>query len=114
MKGHDGHELPEGSAGEEELFALSMIWGLTEISRRELPFIIDTPLARFDTRHRNNIVNCYFPKASKQVIILSQDTEIDEKWYEAIKPYIAKSFLLAFDSGTRTTSIVENRYFEFN
>ena len=114
MKGHDGHELPEGSAGEEELFALSMIWGLTEISRRELPFIIDTPLARFDTRHRNNIVNYYFPKASKQVIILSQDTEIDEKWYEAIKPYIAKSFLLDFDSRTKTTSIVENRYFEFN
>jgi len=114
MKGKDGNELPEGSAGENELFALSMIWGLTEISRRELPFIIDTPLARFDKRHRHKIVKSYFPNASKQVIILSTDTEIGDEWYEITKPYVAKSFLLDFDSETETTKILENRYFEFH
>ncbi len=114
IKGSDGYILPEGSAGENELFALSMIWALAVISRRDLPFIIDTPLARFDTKHRENIVKSYFPDASKQIVILSQDTEIDEKWYNTIRPYVAKSFLLDFNSKKRTSTILENQYFNFN
>jgi len=113
MKGKDGNELPDGSAGESEIFALSMIYGLAEISRRNLPFIIDTPFGRLDSPHRDNIVSRYFPKISHQVIIFSSDTELNEKWYGAIEPYVAKSFLLEFDRQTKTTNIFENRYFKF-
>lgn len=113
MKGKDGNELPDGSAGESEIFALSMIYGLAEISRRNLPFIIDTPFGRLDSPHRDNIVSRYFPKISHQVIIFSSDTELNEKWYRAIEPYVAKSFLLEFDKQTKTTTISENRYFKF-
>lgn len=113
MKGKDGNELPDGSAGESEIFALSMIYGLAEISRRNLPFIIDTPFGRLDSPHRDNIVSRYFPKISYQVIVFSSDTELNEKWYRAIEPYVAKSFLLEFDRQTKTTNISENCYFKF-
>jgi len=117
MKDNNGNELPDGSAGESEIFALSMIYGLAEISRRNLPFIIDTPFGRLDSPHRDNIVSHYFPKISHQVIVFSSDTELNEKWYRAIEPYVAKSFLLEFDKQTKTTNISENRYcitpFEF-
>jgi DNA sulfur modification protein DndD len=36
-----------------------------------LPAIIDTPMARLDARHREHLVERYFPNASHQVIILS-------------------------------------------
>jgi len=113
MKDNNGNELPDGSAGESEIFALSMIYGLAEISRRNLPFIIDTPFGRLDSPHRDNIVSHYFPKISHQVIVFSSDTELNEKWYRAIEPYVAKSFLLEFDKQTKTTNISENRYFKF-
>lgn len=113
MKGKDSNELPDGSAGESEIFALSMIYGLAKISRRNLPFIIDTPFGRLDSPHRDNITTRYFPVISDQVIIFSSDTEINQKWYKAIVPHIAKSFLLEFDGRTKTTTISENRYFKF-
>ena len=51
-----------------------------------LPIIIDTPLSRLDSAHRDNIVNNYFPNAGEQVIILSTDTEIDKDYYRKLEP----------------------------
>jgi DNA sulfur modification protein DndD len=43
---------------------------LAQTSELKLPIIIDTPLSRLDSTHRDNIVNNYFPNAGEQVIIL--------------------------------------------
>jgi DNA sulfur modification protein DndD len=40
-----------------------------------LPAVIDTPMARLDSAHRQNLVERYFPHASHQVIVLSTDSE---------------------------------------
>lgn len=86
----------ELSAGEKQIYAVSMLWALAKISGRPLPMIIDTPLARLDADHRGLLSQYYFPKASHQVLILSTDTEIDDRHFSALRPAIARSYELTF------------------
>ena len=78
------------SEGEKQMFATSILWALARTSGRSLPFIIDTPLARLDMDHRDNLVDEFFPVASHQTIILSTDSEITKPYYEKLKPFIRK------------------------
>lgn len=66
------------SAGEKQIYAISILEALGKTSGRKLPIIIDTPLGRLDSHHRDKLVENYFPTASHQVVILSTDTEIDK------------------------------------
>ena len=108
-----GEEVQSPSAGEREVFALSMLWGLAQISKRNLPVIIDTPLGRLDQSHRSNIVHNYFPRAGEQVIILSTDAEIDETWYKALRPSLVQEFALENDDFEEVTTIIADHYFDF-
>jgi DNA sulfur modification protein DndD len=85
------------SAGEKQIYAISMLWGLAKTSGRPLPVIIDTPLARLDSDHRSLLAGNYFPVASHQVIVLSTDTEVDRTYFDALKPSVAHSYHLTFD-----------------
>lgn len=98
------------SAGEKEIYAISLLWGLAKTSAYDLPVIVDTPLARLDVTHRSRIVENYFPEAGRQVIVLSTDAEIDQEYYNKLKPYIARSYHLNFDK-ERQWSTVEQGYF---
>lgn len=107
-----GHEIKKSglSAGEKEVFAVSLLWGLAQTSQLKLPIIIDTPLSRLDSTHRDNIVNNYFPNAGEQVIVLSTDTEIDTKYYRNLKSHLAGAAKLEFDHRQELTT-VKNGYF---
>ena len=98
------------SKGERQIFILSLYWAIIELSGQDIPFIIDTPYARIDANHRREISEKFFPNISKQVVILSTDEEINEEYYEIIKPYIAKEYLLMNDESQNRTT-VENHYF---
>lgn len=98
------------SAGEKEIYAISLLWGLAKTSAYDLPVIVDTPLARLDVTHRSRIVENYFPEACSQVVVLSTDAEIDQEYYNKLKPYIARSYHLNFDK-ERQWSTVEQGYF---
>lgn len=98
------------SKGERQIFILSLYWAIIELSGKDIPFIIDTPYARIDANHRKEISEKFFPSISKQVVILSTDEEINEEYYEIIKPYIAKEYLLINDESQNRTT-VEQRYF---
>ncbi|MDD1690521.1 MAG: DNA sulfur modification protein DndD [Methanoregula sp.] len=103
----DGHAIPKEllSAGEKEIFAVSLLWGLTLTSGRQLPFIIDTPLGRLDSEHRGNLVMDFFQNAGDQMIIFSTDTEIDKEYFRTLQPQIARAYHLDFDKKERHTSI---------
>lgn len=98
------------SAGERQVLATSILWGLSKISGRPIPLVIDTPLGRLDSNHRGNLVQRYFPSASHQVILLSTDEEIVNGYHEMLKPFISKSFLLEFDPKKKCSSIKESYF----
>jgi DNA sulfur modification protein DndD len=112
LTGGDGKTLPieRLSAGERQLLATSLLWGLARASGRPVPTIIDTPLGRLDSSHRKHLVERYFPNASHQVLLLSTDEEIVGKYYEALKPFTTRSYLLAHDEKSGQTNI-EKGYF---
>lgn len=103
----DGHPIPKDllSAGEKEIFAVSLLWGLTLTSGRQLPFIIDTPLGRLDSEHRGNLVMDFFQHAGDQMIIFSTDTEIDKEYFRVLQPHIARAYHLDYSKKDRITSI---------
>ena len=98
------------SAGEKQMYAISMLWGLAEVSRRPLPMVIDTPLGRLDGDHRSHLVEHYFPAASHQVIILSTDTEIDETYFNDLKPHLSHVYHLSYEESEGRT-VVNEGYF---
>jgi DNA sulfur modification protein DndD len=57
------------SAGEKELFAISLIWALCQSTDKKIPIVIDTPLSRFDSIHRSNVVKNYYPQAGVYTIL---------------------------------------------
>ena len=112
LTGSDGQPLPFNrlSAGERQLLATSLLWGLARASGRPIPKIIDTPLGRLDSSHRHHLVERYFPVASHQVILLSTDEEIAEEYHDGIRPYVARQYLLKHDDKLSRTTI-EPGYF---
>lgn len=100
------------SAGEKEVFAISLLWGLAQTSQLNLPIIIDTPLSRLDSVHRDNIVKSYFPYAAKQVIILSTDTEVDSNYFRNLEPSLSGAARLEFNKTNELTTITEGYFWE--
>lgn len=104
---HDrfGKTIPreELSAGEKQILAIAILWGLAKTSGRPLPVIIDTPLGRLDSDHRMNLVRNYFPHAGHQVILLSTDTEVDKSLFMELGPHISHCYHLVYDVEERRT-----------
>ncbi|MEI6181224.1 MAG: DNA sulfur modification protein DndD, partial [Chloroflexales bacterium] len=107
-----GDALPREqlSAGEKQIYAVAVLWALRLVSGRTLPMIVDTPLGRLDSEHRRQLVQCYFPQASHQVVLLSTDTEIDAALYADLQPAIARAYQLTYQPD-EASSRVEAGYF---
>ena len=101
------------SAGEKQIFAIALLWGLADVSGRPLPTVIDTPLGRLDSDHRNNLIQHYFPEVSHQVIILSTDTEVDRALYSDLSDSVSHAFRLDGAAGGNRT-VVREGYFWAN
>jgi DNA sulfur modification protein DndD len=101
------------SAGERQLLATALLWGLARASGRPIPTVIDTPLGRLDSSHRKHLVERYFPTASHQVLLLSTDEEIVGPYHNALKPSVTRHYLLAHDETLGHTNI-EPGYFEYH
>lgn len=110
----DGNEVTKSSlsAGEKQLMVISLLWALAICSKRKLPVIIDTPLSRLDSNHRETLINSYFPHASEQTIILSTDSEITEEYYLMMKENVGDEFTLIYDDNSKSTSIRKGYFVE--
>ena len=108
----NGEVLPKTSlsAGERQLYAMSLLWALRSVSGRQLPIIVDTPMGRLDTDHRHTLLTEFFPHAAHQLVLLSTDTELDADGYELLSSSISRAYLLNFNMGKNCTE-VEERYF---
>jgi DNA sulfur modification protein DndD len=93
------------SAAEKQLFATAFIGAVSKLANRSLPFVIDTPVGRLDTRHRWNLVLKFLPKLSHQVILFSTDTEITGSLLRGLRPLVAKEYELADFNGGVTEPV---------
>ncbi|WP_310414615.1 DNA sulfur modification protein DndD, partial [Chamaesiphon sp. OTE_8_metabat_110] len=105
----EGKLLPKNrlSAGEKQLLAIALLWGLARVSGRQLPIAIDTPLGRLDSSHRTNLIERYFPAASQQVILLSTDTEVAETEVTNLRERgaITREYTLEHNSSEQRTQV---------
>ena len=101
------HQL---SAGENQLLAAAILWGLARTAGLPLPVVIDTPLGRLDSKHRSKLVEYYYPRASHQVLLLSTDEEIIKHRFDDLTPYVGRTYLLEYDESLDRTQAVEGYF----
>ncbi len=101
------------SAGEKQIFAISILEALAKTSGRKLPIIIDTPLGRLDSKHRSKLVENYFPTASHQVVILSTDTEIDQDYFKQLSPHISHVYEVEYFPDEGYSEYLKRNYFGY-
>ena len=101
----DENAIPKDllSKGEQQMFATGVLLALAKTSGKPLPFMIDTPLARLDVSHRDNMIEKFFPYASHQVVIFSTDSEISAEYYQQLLPYLSRSYAMEYLPGEGKT-----------
>lgn len=111
----NGKEITfDRSAGENQIFATALIAGLAKVSGVKAPMVVDTPLGRLDSKHRDNILKFWTADQTRQVILLSQDEEIDFHFYKEIADNVCKTYLLEHEDvgdGIGRTTAKEGKYF---
>lgn len=98
------------SNGEKQILIMALYHSLVQLCKYEIPFIIDTPFARIDTEHRENISKYFFRKLNGQVFILSTNEEINASHIKILSDKILATYMLKNEDNKRTT-IVKNEYF---
>lgn len=113
---HDGAliELPK-SSGESQLFVLSLVGALAEVTGYRVPLIVDTPLARLSEVHCDRLLDYWMSDPERQVILLAQDKEIGADDLPPLQKSLGKTYLLEHQQikqGVGETRAIEDRYFE--
>jgi DNA sulfur modification protein DndD len=101
--------LSELSAGERQLYALAVLWALRRVSNRQLPLVLDTPLARLDKDHRHRLLFDYFPKVSEQVILFVTDSELNRTLMTESEPFVARIYRLLYDQEREETRVQDDQ-----
>ena len=120
VKNHKGDtvDIVQLSAGEQQILATALLAGLASATSKLVPFVTDTPAGRLDESHRQNLLEFWTNgQQGRQIIILSQNTEITFDVYQSIKNKVSKVFLLRKqldELGFDETTVLENSYFGVN
>jgi DNA sulfur modification protein DndD len=102
--------LSSFSAGERHLFALALLWALRQTGGRQLPLVVDTPLARLDDVHRHKLIDDYVSSVSDQVLFFATDAELDDGLLSDAGTHLARVYRLRYDE-QREETVVTNRDF---
>jgi len=86
------------SSGERQILATSLMYAISKVADVDCFVCIDTPLARIDPGNRKEIIQVYYPSASKQVIILATESEIGDTEYSLLKNHLAKEYIIYSNS----------------
>ena len=100
----EGRPIAMGSlsAGMKQLMATALLWALSEVSGRQVPVVIDTPLARIDSENQDAILTEYYPHAAAQVIVLPTNSELDERKLRLISGHVYVAYRLTNPDGEHT------------
>lgn len=79
------------STGARQMISYSFIAGLNRFTARDAPVVIDTPFARLDPTHRQNLLE-YLPEFQDQIVILYQPSELTGSDIEIIEDYVADHY----------------------
>ena len=90
------------SAGERQIYILSILYGIIKLSKNKVPLVFDTLLGRLDHTHKTHIVDSFIKQCGEQVIILATDTEIDEEYLQLLKPLMNHYYKIDYNSVTNT------------
>jgi len=109
LQGADGHVLglDDFSAGERQLYAMALLWALRQVSGRQLPLVMDTPLARLDEVHRWRLMHDYMPVVSDQVLLFATDAELNAGLLAQAEPYLARVYCLDYDPQQEQTMVTK-------
>ncbi len=111
---HDtaGRDVAMGSisAGMKQIVATALLWALKGVSGKQLPMIIDTPLARIDMNHQYRLIDHYYPNVAKQLILLPTNSEIDPAKYKRIMPHVYREYCLTNDDGNSTAFVQKSMW----
>lgn len=99
------------SNGEKQIFIMALYRSLVELCNYEIPFVIDTPFARIDTEHRQNIAKHFFCELKGQVFILSTNEEINSTHVEIMRDKILAKYMLE-NTDNQKTVVLKDAYFE--
>lgn len=97
------------SNGEKQIFIMALYYSLIQLSGHDVPFVIDTPFARIDKEHRNNISKSFFSKLKGQIFILSTDEEINSDHVKILEKKISSTYML--ENVEDHTNVKQNSYF---
>ena len=98
------------SAGESQIYVIALYMSMIQLSRVNIPLIIDTPFGRVDEIHRTNLVDNFLKKITNETIILSTDEEIIGPLYNRISDAVACEYTITNSSQKGTH--VSNGYFK--
>jgi DNA sulfur modification protein DndD len=87
------------SAGLKQLAATALLWAMKDVSRIEMPLVIDTPLGRIDRENQDNMLINYYPEVASQVIILPTNSEIDAERFKLIENHVGPQFTIVNETG---------------
>jgi DNA sulfur modification protein DndD len=93
------------SAGERQIYALSLLYGMLKTSTKQVPLVFDTLLGRLDTSHKANILSQFLKTCGEQVIVLATDTEIGEDEEKLLAPFMAQHYKIEFDAELNSSVI---------
>lgn len=99
------------SAGEKQIFTQALFCAIGEVSGREFPMVIDTPLGRLDDAHRVNVLR-HLVKREGQVFLISTDTEVVGEYLEVIQARVSKSYIIHNEvrEGIAVSSVLEGYF----
>ncbi len=100
-----GNIFDHKGAGVAQVIAISLILALARSAALPSALVLDTPFARLDETHRDNILS-FIPTESKQVVLLIQSGEkISSKVQEKFMQKVAKEYLISMGSNEHESFI---------
>jgi DNA sulfur modification protein DndD len=112
LNGPRGRPVELPSAGEHQLVAMAFAAAILDCSTSPLPMFVDTPLARLDASHRENVATRFWPRVGRQVFVLSTDEEVAGSLLEQIRPFVAETYSVVHDDTSGESHVETGAYFE--